>query len=480
MAIKRYYASKTTTITNSYKSNLLTRATGSNGGMSDSVAIFSIYGQASSTSSELARALFDFPVATVVNDRASGDLPASGSVNFYLNLYNSVHPFTVPRKITLSVQALSQSFDEGHGLDTDGWTDSGIANWEQASSGSSGINSWVAEGGDFYQNLYTPGSTLPTYTYYMPLGIEDMSLDVTSLVEEWAADSTKANGLGVFLTSSIETAASSSYLKKFLARGSEFFYKRPHIEARWNDAVFDDRNRFYASSSLLSDENTNHLTFYNYARGYLRDVSGYSNGSSIYVKLYTDPSGGVDLTPTPITASWVSTGVYTASVALDTTASAVYDRWYGTGLTPCFATGSMISVYNQSNVGYNPNTSLILSVENLRDEYSIEEKPRFRVFTRQKGWSPTIYSISSGDAEVNTIYDLYYRVTRTYDDYPAIEFGTGSAEHTKCSYDLSGSYFDLEMNLLEPGYMYELSFARKKENSKFEKLKSKFRFRVEE
>jgi hypothetical protein len=313
----------------------------------------------------------------------------------------------------------------------------------------------------------------------MPLGIEDMSLDVTSLVEEWAADSTKANGLGVFLTSSIETAASSSYLKKFLARGSEFFYKRPHIEARWNDAVFDDRNRFYASSSLLSDENTNHLTFYNYARGYLRDVSGYSNGSSIYVKLYTDPSGGVDLTPTPITASWVSTGVYTASVALDTTASAVYDRWYGTGLTPCFATGSMISVYNQSNVGYNPNTSLILSVENLRDEYSIEEKPRFRVFTRQKGWSPTIYSISSGDAEVNTIYDLYYRVARTYDDYPAIEFGTGSAEHTKCSYDLSGSYFDLEMNLLEPGYMYELSFARKKENSKFEKLKSKFRFRVE-
>ena len=50
MAIKRYVASADTTITNAFGADLRTRGTGSNMGASDSLEVFSIYGQIVSVS----------------------------------------------------------------------------------------------------------------------------------------------------------------------------------------------------------------------------------------------------------------------------------------------------------------------------------------------------------------------------------------------------------------------------------------------
>ena len=91
MAIKRYFASKDNTITNAFKSNLTTRGTSANMGLSDILEVFSIYGQASSSSglsSELSRVLIEFDTTDIAADRA-GDVPASGSVSFFLMMYNA-------------------------------------------------------------------------------------------------------------------------------------------------------------------------------------------------------------------------------------------------------------------------------------------------------------------------------------------------------------------------------------------------------
>ena len=56
MAIKKYFATKDNTITNAFKSNLSTRATGSNMGESDILEVFSIYGQSIFSSSYSANA----------------------------------------------------------------------------------------------------------------------------------------------------------------------------------------------------------------------------------------------------------------------------------------------------------------------------------------------------------------------------------------------------------------------------------------
>ena len=50
MAIKKYIANKDNTITNAYKLDLATRATGSNMGSADILEVFSIYGQQTTSS----------------------------------------------------------------------------------------------------------------------------------------------------------------------------------------------------------------------------------------------------------------------------------------------------------------------------------------------------------------------------------------------------------------------------------------------
>ena len=102
MSIKRYFATKDTTITNAFKANSRLLA----GQVQTwvrlmSSEVFSIYGQSTSASLEKSRMLTQFSTTNVQTDRTAGTIPASGSVNFYLRLYNAKHAFTLPREYDL-------------------------------------------------------------------------------------------------------------------------------------------------------------------------------------------------------------------------------------------------------------------------------------------------------------------------------------------------------------------------------------------
>ena len=73
----------------------------------------------------------------------------------------------------------------------------------------------------------------------------------------------------------------------------------------------------------------------------------------------------------------------------------------------------------------------------------------------------------------------YYKIVRASDEMEVIPYGTGSTEHTKLSYDQSGSYFDLDMSLLQSDYAYNLSFAYYL-NGKYVEQPEIFKFRVDE
>ena len=141
MAIKRYFSNADTTITNAYKSNLKTRAVSGNLGQSDILEIFSIYGQESSNSSELSRILIKFPIDSIITDRQNGNIPVSGSINWFLKLYNAKHSQTLPKDFTVSISAISRSWDEGYGLDMEEYSDNGYANWNSAASSSDTVPS---------------------------------------------------------------------------------------------------------------------------------------------------------------------------------------------------------------------------------------------------------------------------------------------------------------------------------------------------
>ena len=652
MTIKRYTATADNTITNAYKLDMLTRATGSNMGAADILEVFSIYGQQTTSSAELSRVLVKFPTDTISSDRTAGTIPASGSVKFYLRMFNARHSEQLPENFTFNVLAVSASWQEGTGLDMESYKDitkDNIAgsNWKNASNNaaeatatlvisgmpadngsnlatmdgqqftltdsagtsqvvtisfgqsdvtggnvgfglnaggennvaqamtsiktainnitglaitagtitaagdsesqhtlaltqdntgvsgnrvidassvtnlsstgfSGGDGTWAAVGGDYHSSSYTAGSTMPRYTVDFVEGHEDLELDVTAAVEEWLAGTHSNYGFGVHLTSSFEAHTTGSdddvlhnpdgvqksyYTKRFFSRSSEYFFKKPIIEARWGSRKKDQRGDFYYSSSLApADDNLNTIFLYNYVRGQLRDIPDIATGK-IYVQIFsgsTDNSSptGQALTlvkddthvqgtsTTVVSGGWIETGVYTASFALTSAATPLtnlFDVWRSadSAAQTYYFTGS-IAPKSLSSPGWNQYDQYTTKITNLKPKYEKNEKARFRVFTRPRNFSPTIYSVASKNIENTIIPSASYEVIRMIDEHTVINNSTGSSEyHTFLSYDVSGSYFDLDMTLLEPGYLYGIKFAYHVSTG-WREQEEVFKFRVED
>jgi len=363
-------------------------------------------------------------------------------------------------------------------------------------------------------------------------------LDITPLVEQWI-DGTYSNyGVGVHLPASYEAYESGSandvtsripgqpafdaedstqsviynpsgsttsyYTKRFFARGTEFFFKKPSIEARWNSAKADDRGNFFFSSSLApAAKNLNTIYLYNYIDGQLTDIPDLGDDKRIYVSIYSGSSGafytggdGSDVPPsdtpvsgttgsiqilsvdndsnvrgdflTVVTGGIVSTGIYSASFAFTgaTALETVYDVWYtgsdattnANDATTQYFTGSIqCNTLRAQNRVTRP--SYYMSITNLKDKYRANENARFNLYVRDKNWNPTVYTVANVNPPTTNIISASYRVYRTLDAYDAVPYGTGSDLQTLMSYDVSGNYFDLNMNLLQSGYEYAFKFS---------------------
>ena len=500
MAILRYTASADNTITNAFDANLVTRGSGTNMGYADALEVFSIYGQSegdNGQTQELSRILIKFPTTTMSSSRVAGSLPTSGNVSFYLKMYNAETPWTLPQNFTLTVAPLSRSWQEGAGLDMDNYQDLGTSNWMKANNSTA----WTAVGGDYLPNN--------NFNVLFEQGYENLEYDITDIVENWINGSAGGgydnHGLGVHLTSSQEAYFSSSvgvdsgsviqnvsgatqsyYTKKFFARSTEFFFRRPTIEARWNSRLLDDRENFYYSSSLApATDNLNNLYFYNYIRGRLVDYGG-----DVEVTFYSSsvgiPKGS------PITLAWppvssvaapkVATGIYRASLALTAAATplaAINDVWVDADSGIQLATGSfypeLFPTYDAA-----PTFSRITSCTNLEKLYSTEDTARFRFFVRDRNWSPTLYVIATANNPTDIIASASYSVTRVTDNLNVIPYGTGADLSTLLSYDKDGNYFDLNMNLLEAGYMYQINLSYYNDSiGSWQEQPQTFKFRVE-
>lgn len=488
MSIKRYFASKDNTITNAYKANLTTRGVNGNMGQSDILEVFHIYAQESSASQENARILIDFDIDSISTDRTNGVIPASGSVSFFLQMYNARHNQTTPKDFTIVVSAVSQSWDEGLGLDMENYSNNDASNWITASDDGS-ITKWTTQGGDYITG--SDASPLEyTYTQSFDTGFENLEINVSHLVEDWIKGDLNNYGFGVQLTSTLEAATDSYYTKKFFARGSQFYFKRPTLEARWDNSKKDNRGNFFLSSSLVpASDNLMKLYLYNVVRGQLTDIPAVGTNDmlvSIYSgssaptgdKLFLPAGAGVVATgDINITASHVETGIYSCSFAyVSSSITKIFDVWHSGSVE--YHTGSSVSINTYNSSDYNFDQKYVSKIINLRSVYSPQETARFRLYVRKKDWSPTIYTVASTEIETTIIENAYYKLQRSIDDLEVIPFGTGSINHTRLSYDVSGNYFDLDMDMLENDTAYELSFAYVI-NGNYVEQPERFRFRVE-
>ena len=538
MPIKKYTADADNTIVNAFQSDLQTRGTGANTGEADILETFSVYDRVASGSQELSRILIQFPVTGIDSDRSSGNIPASGSVNFYLRLFNAETSKTVPRDLDIVVHAVSQSWQEGVGLDLENYLDvtngNEGSNWMSASNTAAwtDINGTLLAGGSYHTQSVPNAdvsSEIHIFKQNLKTGLEDLEVNITPLVEQWL-DGTYTNyGVGIALSASQEAYVSgalntvvsrtprlpdpadsgqaviynpsgstkSYYTKRFFARGTQFFFKKPVIEARWNDIKRDDRGDFYYSSSLApGPDNLNTLYLYNYVRGRLTDIPSIGTTGSIMVSLYSgsadnsEPSGSrlvlFDGT-TSITGGHVSTGIYSCSIAITSAATPIqtlYDVWHSGSMQNEHATsleyftGSISAKVIESSLAVDTRKYFI-NITNLRNEYSKNENARFNLYIRNKNWSPTIYTKAKENPPHYPIMSASYRVFRILDSLEAIPHNTGSDFATGLSYDVSGNYFNVDMRLLDPGYEYGFKFAfyNKELNSWLEQDKI-FKFRV--
>lgn len=386
-----------------------------------------------------------------------------------MKLGDVTHADTVPNNFKLVAHPLTKVWEEGLGIDLDEYTDIGQSNWLSASS----TTAWSTAGGDF-NDVYIFEQEFDT-------GFENFEVDVSKYVEDILDNSLNTGnnyGLILLLSSSYLADSNSYYTKKFSARSSEYFFNRPVIEARWDSSIKDDRSNFYYSSSLApAEDNLNTLYLYNNIGGRLKNIPSVGTGSLAVALYQSSASAPTGSALTAVTGGYVSTGIYSASVALTGTSETLHDVWY-TGST-VFHTGTIYPEQRTLEATTRTNDYYV-SITNLKQKYNIEETARFRVYTRLKGWNLTIYSRAVSEPQLYIPTSGSYEIFRIIDNYKVIKHATGSINYTELSFDGSGSYFDFDMSILEPGYSYGIKLAFYDDFvSDYKPVNKVFKFRVE-
>ena len=344
-----------------------------------------------------------------------------------------------------------------------------------------GSGTWANVGGA--DIALSGGSVVTGLSQSITTGSQDLSIDVTSFVEEWISESNYKNyGFLVKITDAFEAlnttptsveptnsvgVSASFYTKHFHSRTSDKVFSRPAIEAQWDNSKADNRANFYYSSSLApAADNLNKLFLYNKIRGNFKDIPNLE-GNTLSVSLYSvsgaTPGDGRELTivggasSTVATAGKDSTGIYSCSLGLVSGAyETIYDVWF-TGSTVLYRGTFTPKEFSADD--YYGDRKYIFKIRNGKTFYNITDSQRLHLYTRAKNTTPNIFTVSQNTSQVTILPDIFYRVVRTYDDLVVVPFGTGSNKHTKLSYDASGSYFDFDFGNLQKDFEYKFEFT---------------------
>jgi hypothetical protein len=473
MSIKKFHATADTTITNAYKEGIRLRGTEANMGLSDILEVFFLYGQSLDIEATLedkleeARILIKFDTAAITTFYGA---TAPADTKFILKLTNAAHPFTLARNYDLRVYHLGAPFVEGNGLDMESYKDVDVANWTNSATATAWANPGASP-----TPVFTDATPIVAQTF--DTGTENLEVDITAYIDD-IFDGTIAtdNGLLIAISPTITDGSqlNNFYTKKFFSRSSEFFFKRPVIEARKASFTGDDRGRLYKSSPLTAS-NEQSLYLYNTVSGVRESVTG-----TVALTLYSDSAMTALIATGTVTSP--ETGVYKAAVTIPDTVlvTTIYEKWTADATTT-IKTGSikLLTREPETNAG---EIDYRIDITNMKPSYTREETAKFRLYTRAKDWNPTIYTVASKEVENLIVEKAYYKIVRLVDDETVVKYGIGTAgtnkEHTLISYDASGSYFDFDMSLLEKGYMYGIKVMFSI-NGELKEQPEIFKFRVD-
>lgn len=483
--IRRFFPIQDTTITNAYDDFFTARKEEANLGGSDVLETFVLYNRDENEEYELSRILLKFDITDIQSKITAQEI--SGS-KFYLKLFNVAHAETLPDNFTLYFYKLTRHWVEGIGLDFEGLEDTGGASWLTFDTTPDGdprptTNDWLVPGGDYDDTDVKSVSFV--------VGDEDVSIDITDWVQEWMDSVTPVEHYGILIKFSDAQESSnklSKYTKQFFARLSQYFYKRPNLEMLYeeSESTNNDYNRnHFVKDSVLYSSPINYLYYHNKPRGFLEDIPGYASGEDDLTVVLYDEDGGV--VGSPLSSSWVSTGVYRASASLpsDYVFDTAIDKWFRNEdlVNPIFVGSIVLECPHDGNAEVIETKKSKISIRELKPSYSTDEVCRFKVDAIELNWNPNIYVSYFNDGR-NTklkLNNTYYKIVRKIDNTTIVEYSCLEdigVDYSKLYYNEEFNYFTMYFDYLEPGYMYEIRFMTVFDWGKYEHPET-FKFRID-
>ena len=458
------------------------RVYNANVGIAGSLDLFKLYGitlSGSSPNIELSRALIHFDLSSLVTMMANGAIDInSDSFDCRLKLFDVYGGQPCPSNFDITVNPLSQSFDEGVGKDSTFYTDIDVCNFLTASR-PTGV--WLLSGANFAGDASGPcdyvtiaNGTNMSSTQHFVSGEEDLYVDVTKMVSATLAGLVPSAGFRVALAASHETDQRTYFVKRFASRHAYNYDKHPRLIVRFNDSVFDD-------SQTMEFDIDNALYLRNYSRGSLRNLTSSSidvtGPNCLKLKMITEISGGTyDLlfsgSQVGNSAGYV-TGTYSAVVNISSTDPTIhsllsasnslgfYPVWITNDKTHAYYTGSATTVSVQQRTSDVIRGDYIVSAMGIRNEHFSDENVLIEVtiFDVRTPYNMIMRIPAETPSEV--IHDVFYAVRDTISQAYVIPFDTDKNSTQLSADGATGMFFNLDMSAMTPGHQYTIDILIK-------------------
>lgn len=478
-------SSKDTYITNKITRSSF-RVTDANVGSAGTLDLFKLYNESISGSAkpyEHSRLLIKFDLGKITQMVSDGLIDIGhSSFKTTLKLRDVYGGQTTPNNFKIISFPLSQSFDEGIGLDVINYNDLGIANYITASYSNGTVYPWNQPGGfasgtlgdeniDVIVSGNVGGGMINfSSEQYFETGEEDLNLDVTNFVSASVAGLIPNHGFLISYSGSYEKDLKSYFVKRFASRNVAKEFLRPHIAVKFDDSILDNHQNFVfnVSGSLFLN---------NYHRNTLSNILSGTSASQVsgddcmllilksgsYEKIITASQHKV--------GSARKSGIYSASFAISEYDSELYSHvkransasfveiWSSLDRTVGYHTGSFV-VNSPFRTSFNGSTDrLLVTMTNLQSQYTKDDRPKLRVFIEDR--SKPIKALKLPRENISNIYtNMYYRVVDSQTGEVIIPFDTEN-NSTLLSSDSDGMYFYFYMDSLYNGRTYSFDFLIK-------------------
>lgn len=480
-----FTASKDTYITNKIIS-VSARATDANVGGASTLDLFKLYDETpisgETTPNELSRILIKFNLTDISSSLKDKVDFSDSSFRAVLKLHDVQGSQLAPSGFNVMLMPLSKSFDEGKGKDISSLSFLDRANWLTASY-TNDNNTWSSSGafasgtmGAANIDLMEDASIGGTSTYllksqYFPLGTEDLSLDVTTLVSASMTSEIPDHGFLVAFSGSQELDHETRFVKRFASRHTKNPYIRPKLIIEYNDSIRSNNTNFEFNV-------TGSLFLNNYSRGAAANIlSGSANtevsgDNCLLLKLHTGSYEKYFTGSQASVAGITKTGVYSATFAIDRFLSASVtstetlenfiaasgsvtfgQEWLSLDENISYFTGSLKIDSQNRNVGLTEK-KYRFNIVNLRQEYATTDVPRMEVFITDLAAEKLSVRIPV-KLSTEMIDKVYYQIRDAYNGKILTPF-TEENDITRLSSDDKTMYFSPSLSHLPIGRTYTI------------------------